>query len=414
MKTPISELISKADIEIVELNHAPSTLWQYRWAWQRFEVFCSEQGIHELTDEALAMYLQFLTTQHSEGQLKEWKYKLLRKSALVLSEVNQTGTYQWKISKHIAANDGLNSAFRPVQEQFQSWLTHQGLAQDTQDLYATIARRTLASWQDREITNLQDLTGADVAAAVVSLTESYQPGSMRTVLTSVRVLCRFLEDTTSCSGLSGAVPRSNARRVRHVSILPAETIEQLTNSPDPVTVVGRRDRAMLLLGARTGLRPVDIVALRLQDIDWRQGVITLVQHKTGTVLSLPLLADVGQAIADYILHERPTTANDDHVFLRTQAPFVALAPSSKLHDVASRAFTRAGIESHPGMEHGFRVLRASFATSMLEDDTPLPVIAGALGHRGISSVKHYLSADEERMRQCCLDFAGIEPREAQS
>lgn len=172
--------------------------------------------------------------------------------------------------------------------------------------------------------------------------------------------------------------------------------------------------ANIQLGARTGLRPVDIVALRLQDIDWRQGQITLVQHKTGTVLSLPLLADVGEAIADYLLHERPSTGNDDHVFLRTQAPFVALAPSSKLHDVATRAFARAGIGSQPEVEHGFRVLRASFATSMLEADTPLPVISGALGHQDISSVKHYLSADEERMRQCCLDFAGIEPREAQT
>jgi len=56
-----------------------------------------------------------------------------------------------------------------------------------------------------------------------------------------------------------------------------------------------------------------------------------------------------------------------------------------------------------------RVLRASLATRMLEQDTSLPVISQALGHRGIDSAKHYLGADETRMRQCCLDFAGIEP-----
>lgn len=59
-----------------------------------------------------------------------------------------------------------------------------------------------------------------------------------------------------------------------------------------------------------------------------------------------------------------------------------------------------------------RVLRASLATRMLEQDTPLPVIAAALGHRGIDSVKHYLGADEARMRQCCLGLAGIEPEGA--
>ncbi len=414
MKVPIGELISKSDTEIVGLNQAASTLMQYRWAWHRFEVFCSEVGITEFTDEALASYLQFLTTERTEGRFKEWKYKLLRKSALVMSEVNQTGTYQWKISKHAGPNDALNEVFRPVQEQFEAWLTHQGLAVDTQELYATVGRRALASWQGRGITDLGSLRGADVPSALVSLSESYRPGSMRTVLSCVRVLCRFLEETGSCRALSRAVPRIVSRRVRHVSVLPAEKIELLTNSPDPGKATGRRDRAMLLLGARTGLRPVDIVALRLQDIDWRQGQITLVQHKTGAVLTLPLLADVGESIADYLLGDRPTGVNDEHVFLRAHAPYVALALSNGLYDVAARASARSGIGSQPGMGHGFRVLRASFATRLLEGDTPLPVISRALGHRDISSAKHYLSADEERMRECCLDFVGIEPRRARS
>lgn len=398
MKIPIGELISKSDTEIARLNQAPSTLLQYRWAWHRFDVFCSEAGITDFSDEALASYLQFLTMEFSEDRFKEWKYKLLRKSALVLSEVNQTGTYQWKISKHASPNDALNNLFRPVQQRFEAWLGHQGLAVDTQDLYATIGRRALASWQGRGITDFHALTGSDVASALVSLAERYQPGSMRTVLTSVRVLCRFLEETGSCSGLCRAVPRIVSRRVRHVAVLPAEKIEMLTNSPEPGKVTGKRDRAMLLLGARTGLRPVDIVALRLQDIDWRQGQITLAQHKTGALLTLPLLTDVGEAIADYLLHDRPTGVNDEHVFLRAYAPYVALAPSDGLYDVAARAFTRTGIGSQPDMGHGFRVLRASFATRMLEGDTPLPVISGALGHRGISSAKHYLTADERRMR----------------
>lgn len=414
MKTPIAELISKADTEILRLNHAASTLMQYRWAWHRFEVFCSENRIIEFTAEALESYLRSLATERDEGRFKEWKYKLLRKTALVLSEVQNTGTYRWKLSKQASPNSGLNTVFRPVQEYFEVWLTLQGLARDTQNLYAVVARRTLASWQSRGITGFRALGGEEVASALISLAESYHPSSMRTVLSAVRVLCRFLEEAQGCSGLSRSVPRGASRRVRHVSVLPSEKIEMLTSSPDPDSVTGIRDRAMLLLGSRTGLRPVDIVALRLQDIDWRQGQITLVQRKTGVVLNLPLLADVGEAIANYLLHDRPAGVDDEHVFLRTQAPYVALAPSNGLHHMASSAFTRTGVGFDPGMGRGFRVLRTSFATRMLEGDTPLPVISGALGHRGISSAKHYLAADEERMRACCLDFAGIEPRGAQS
>ncbi|WP_183164613.1 tyrosine-type recombinase/integrase [Arthrobacter oryzae] len=131
----------------------------------------------------------------------------------------------------------------------------------------------------------------------------------------------------------------------------------------------------------------------MSDINWRQGQITLTQHKTGTVLVLPLLADVGEAIVDYLLHGRPAGVGDDHLFLRAQAPFTALSPSSGLHYVASHAFARTQTGSQDGMGHGFRMLRASFATRMLEGDTPLPVISGALGHRDIDSAKHYLAAD---------------------
>ncbi|MHA7306919.1 tyrosine-type recombinase/integrase [Arthrobacter sp. TMN-49] len=415
MKIPIGELISTADAEVLKLNHAASTLMQYRWAWHRFEVFCSEQEVTEFTDETVAVYLQFLTKERAEGRFKEWKYKLLRKSALVLSEVNETGTYQWKLSKHAGPNDALNGVFRSVQERFEGWLTQQGLAQTTQELRATVGRRTLASWQEQGITDFQALSGSDVASALLSLAGSYQPGSMGTVLSAVRVLCRFLEESQGCSGLTRAVPRIFSRRVRHVSVLPAEKVEMLANSPDAGTVTGIRDRAMLLLGARTGLRPVDIVALRLQDIDWRHGCITLAQHKTQTALTLPLLADVGEAIANYLLHDRPTGVNDEHVFLRTQAPYVALAPSNRLHHMAAGAFARTGFGSQPDTGgRGFRVLRASLATRMLEGDTPLPVISEALGHRSISSAKHYLAADEERMRACCLDFVGIEPRRTRS
>lgn len=410
MKIPIGELISKADTEIARLNQAPSTLMQYRWAWHRFEVFCSENGITEFSDDAVATYLRFLTMERGEGRFKEWKYKLLRKSALVLSEVNQTGTYLWKLSKHTAANDALDDAFRRVQEDFEGWLGSQGLAVATQDLYATVSRTVLAWLPERGLTNAREMSGADVSAAVVFLGDRYNPGSMRTVLSAVRVLCRFLEESGGCTGLSRAVPSLFARRVTTVEVLPAEDIEAITKSPDPATRTGRRDRALLLLGARTGLRPVDMVALRLGDIDWRRGRITLVQHKTGTVLTLPLLADVGEAIADYLLKGRPTGVPDNHVFLRAKAPYVALSPSNGLYDVATRAFARAEPGSRKDTGHGFRVLRASFATRMLEGGTPLPVISGALGHQGIDSAKHYLAADEQRMRECCLDFAGIEPR----
>jgi integrase len=148
---------------------------------------------------------------------------------------------------------------------------------------------------------------------------------MRTVVSALRVLCRFLE--AGCvTGLSHAIPAQMVRRVRSVAVVAADGIDALVNSTDISTPMGLRVRALVLLGARTGLRPVDITGLRLRDIDWAQAKITLVQYKTGAVLTLPLPADVGKANADYLLHGRAVGGTDEHVFLRSHAPYVGLRP----------------------------------------------------------------------------------------
>jgi len=409
MSVSVGELIARADTAVNGLGHAPSTRWQYRWAWSQIELFCSQRGAVELTDEVSAAFLQFVAEEHRQGRIKDWKRKLLRKAVLVLSEVARTGTYTWSLSRARNPNDGLDGVFRPVQEQFEEWLKGRGLAVATQDLYAVVSRKVLAWLPEREITDVRHLSPGDMSAAVVFLGGSYRPGSMRTAVTALRVLCRFLEDSDLRAGLCCAVPAVFSRRVRAVAVLPAHSVEQLVDSPDPATPTGRRDRAILLLAARTGLRPGDIAGLQLRDIDWRQGQITVTQHKTATVLTLPLLADVGAAIAEYLLQDRPSGTGDDHVFLRSQAPHVALSSSTDLYHVAAGAFARTQAASEGDTGRGLRVLRASLATRMAEQDTPLPVISGALGHRGTDSAKHYLAADETRMRQCCLDFAGIQP-----
>lgn len=414
MNFPIGDLILQADAAMSGLGHASSTRMQYRWAWSQFASFCSERGVAALTDEVVASYLKVVATEYRDGQMKEWKRKLLRKSTLVLVEVARTGSYRWALSRQTHPNDALDAVFRPVQEQFEAWLSSQRLAAATGELYATVSRTILAWLPERGVTNARALSGSDIAAAVTFLGGRYRPGSMRTVVTAVRVLCRFLEESGGRAGLVRAVPRQVSRRVRTVDVLPAIDVDKLTNSTNMATSQGRRDKAMLLLAARTGLRPVDIAGLCLCDIDWAQGRITLTQRKTGSLLSLPLLADVGEVIADYLLHGRPGGVVDEHVFLRSHAPYVGLSPSSDLYWVSASAFARTETSPRNGTGQGFRVLRASFATRMLEDGTTLPVISGALGHRGITSAKHYLAADERRMRDCCLDFVGIEPRGAGS
>lgn len=214
MSISVGEVIARADEAVTGLGHAPSTLWQYRWAWSRVEVFCGEHGVVELTDEVVAGFLRWVAVEHAEGRIREWKRKLLRKAMLVLSEVALTGTYTWKVTRGRHRNDGLKEVFGPVQEQFEQWLSGQGLAPATTALYATVSRTVLTWLPERGVADVRRLSTGDVSAAVVFLGASYGPSSMRTVLTALRVWCRFLEDTGRCARLSPAVPAAHCPEFR--------------------------------------------------------------------------------------------------------------------------------------------------------------------------------------------------------
>ncbi|MDY7540910.1 hypothetical protein [Cryobacterium sp. 5B3] len=91
MSVSISDVIVQADAAIGPLGHAPSTTMQYRWGWSQFARFCSRDGIEEFFEEAVASFVDFVAAEHRAGRFKDWKHKLLRKAALVLSEVAREG-----------------------------------------------------------------------------------------------------------------------------------------------------------------------------------------------------------------------------------------------------------------------------------------------------------------------------------
>ena len=88
MSVPVGELIARTDSAVTALGLAPSTLWQYRWAWSQVELFCSQRGDDELTDEITAEFLGFVEGEHGLGRIKDWKRKLLRKAVLECSRKN--------------------------------------------------------------------------------------------------------------------------------------------------------------------------------------------------------------------------------------------------------------------------------------------------------------------------------------
>src|SRR6202022_1159066 len=219
---------------------------------------------------------------------------------------------------------------------------------------------------------------------------------------------------------AGRPPRSLAdrppphRHVRHESephLWTADEIRRLLAVIDRQSVAGKRDYAMILATARLGLRISDLRQLEFGDLDWRAKTITIVQHKTGRALSLPLLDDVGWAIIDYVRAGRPETACPK-VFVKHRHPFDAFGGASSVASRLSRHAARAGITVPPGQLCGMHSLRGALAVAMIGNGASIPVVSAVLGHASSDTTQaYYLRFDTERLRCCALDVEDVIERD---
>lgn len=160
-----------------------------------------------------------------------------------------------------------------------------------------------------------------------------------------------------------------------------------------------RDTAMVMLGLKMGFRASDVLNLKFRDINWKKREISIIMDKTKTQLTLPMPVDVGNAVYAYLRNGRPAS-NDQHIFIRTKAPYGKLTGK-----VCTKALYRILPERRAVKGGGFHVTRRTFATNLLRNRAEIDTVMDALGHRDPTSVMKYLLLDDERSRRCALSLA---------
>jgi integrase/recombinase XerD len=266
--------------------------------------------------------------------------------------------------------------------------------------------------QVARLSNWLEVRGLGVAELTGERVEEFLTFQRATGRWRAQCLADFLDFLAT----AGRTPRSLAdrlpphRHVRHESephLWTADEIRSVLAVIDRRSVTGKRDYAMILATARLGLRISDLRHLELGDLDWRAKKITIVQHKTGRPLILPLLDDVGWAIIDYVRGGRPETACPK-VFVKHRHPFNAFGGASSVASRLSRHATRAGITFGPGQVCGMHSLRGALAVAVIGGGAPMPVVSAVLGHACSDTTQaYYLRFDVERLRGCALDVEDV-------
>ena len=273
----------------------------------------------------------------------------------------------------------------PIISEFRSWMRqHRGLTETTLDVYQPI------------ITELLTALGGDprlyTAGALrgFALERARRHGLQRakTVVVAVRAFLRFLGATQQCTpGMQYAIPGFASWQLSTVPrFLAADDVERVIASC-PADGNGPRDRAVLLLLARLGLRASEVARLRFADIDWAQGLLT-VSGKARRQETLPLPQAVGEALLHYLRQSRPPLRTPE-VFTTVVAPVRPLTRAAVTHIVRA-ALCRTGIKAPI---NGAHVLRHSAATTMLRQGASLAGIGAVLRHCSPRTTAHYAKVD---------------------
>jgi len=282
-------------------------------------------------------------------------------------------------------------------------LSERGLAQGTARSYLHVARMFVTARPERHELGLEGSRAAEVMGFVSSACSGRSTSSTRQVVSALRCFLRFLQ-------FEGVVPPTLDNAVLSVAgwappppraASPAQ-VEAIMASCDRSSALGLRDYAILALLARLGLRDGEVVRLGLDDIDWRAGELAI-ERKGGRRDRLPLPADVGEAIAGYLVHGRPHTSSR-RVFVRHFAPKTGLAGTGAVTHLLAKACQRAGCAYvNP---HG---LRHSLASQMLAAGVSLYDIGQVLGHASATATATYAKVDPKALVELARPWPEVAP-----
>lgn len=280
-----------------------------------------------------------------------------------------------------------------IVSEFRRWLhKHRGAKAPTVRLYCRDATIMLEVLGD----NTSEWNPKDVRTFLLNSARNCSINVAEKRVTSARAFLRYLGVRGLChSGLDQAVPALAHWRLSTLPrCLTADEVDRLIAACKGDSPRRLRDRAIVLLLVRLGVRAGDLVNLRMSDIEWETGTLR-VSGKGRYEVRLPLPQDAGEALLRY-LESRAPVNDSDRVFVRNIAPIKPIASGDAISSAVNGALTRAGVNSPV---KGAHLLRHTAVSEMLRLGVPLEQIGTVLRHRGIDTTAYYAKVDVALLKQ---------------
>ncbi len=400
VQVDINYLIVFSEHLIRQYDLSDSTVGQYRHSWIDIRRYCFDFGNSHYQVDTIREYIQETTELYKSGKMKFWKWKINRKAAYVLIEVAETGAFRWgQISRYdLSCGDAELDA---VRDRYIQLLRERNLEPATISLHDYVFRFGLKHAKIAQLSELEALGKDTVNKIITGFSAVCNDRSVSTILPILKMILRFYTDEGIVKhDYSGMVMNAYTQRSHVKAFIPSDEDADIMEA---LQKESSRNRAIILLALKLGLRDIDICTLKMDNIDWINDRINIIQKKTDIPITLPLLPVVGNAIMEYILQDRPQP--DDgypYVFRRVKAPYHKIQSA---YPICARFLERNGIRVSNNASKGVHVFRYTLVNRLLRARIPHQVITDTLGHISKESDKPYLAMEADMLRLCALDLS---------
>lgn len=396
----LDQLVVRAKHIFQEKGYKKSTMEAYYGTWHQLLKECTQLGITTFSMETCMEILKNRYRIVPNNSLKDHQRNRIR-HLKVLADIwngaeirrcyQKTGSEPPKI-------------FNSIVENYVAHCRAQSLAEVTVQGKRIQINQFLCYLHENEISQISFLDPTIILGYVGSLSErgfaeQTQSGILFTLRDFLSFLFRLGKISESCSQLFPVVFTRKNQQIP--STYTIEERKKLLSLIDRKSRIGKRDYAILILAIQLGIRAGDIRLMKMEHLQWSRNTFEFVQQKTGNAVILPMLENTKLALIDYMRHSRPTI-DSPFLFIRMRAPFEPYNNTNTFQYIITSYLKKAEID-YSGRKHGLHSMRHSLAGSLLQENTPYPVITGILGHENSNTTKRYMSIDTEQLRKVVLE-----------
>jgi site-specific recombinase XerD len=401
----LEELADSAVVYLRSKGKSESTISKYVWIWNQVDRYLHANKIMECNKDAVIGYVRDKFEDRRICDLSHYEKNCVSQ-AFNLIQFMETGEMFEMVELVPREKVELTGAIGGLMQDYILHKKSRRLSEKTLGNYKWYLYCFQKHLYANGIVEIQRLS----PMAILTYCSGMSPGHLgakHAALYVLRSFFRFIYDAKQTkTDLSLVIPSDNYKQQPKLpSTYTKEEVKKVLATADRSTAIGKRNYAILLLIIRLGLRASDVRSLVFDHIKWAMNTVSFEQSKTGENVELPLTADVGEAVIDYLKYGRPVTG-ERYIFIEHIYPYGQLREKT-VSGVANHAICRSGIDIGY-RKHGSHALRHTMAGFLMEGQTPLPVISALLGHKSVQSTMSYLRVDIESLRQCALDVPTVD------